>query len=131
MIRKMDLFDKWKASRYNLSMQIADKIQKIIESKHLKPGTKLPSGRKLSEKFGVNRVTLSKAVLLLEQKGLVKIKTGDGAYIVNISSSVFTDSIKNYYKYGKGSDKELMVLREILEPEIATLTAVNTDEDEL
>ena len=125
------LFNKLEVTRYNLSIQIAEKIQEMIESKHLKPGAKLPSERNLAEKFGVNRVTLSKAILLLEQKGLVKIKTGDGAYIINVSSSVVTDSIKNYYKYGKGSYKELMVLREILEPEIAGIAALNADKDEI
>ena len=114
-----------------MSIQIADTIQKIIESKQLKPGTKLPSERKLAEKFGVNRVTLSKAILLLEQKSLIKVKIGDGAYIINVSSSVVTDSIKNYYKYGKGSDGELMVLRGILEPEIAAMVALNAEEDEI
>lgn len=126
-----DLFSKLETTRYNLSMQIADNIQKMIESKHLKLGTKLPSERKLANRFGVNRVTLSKAMLLLEQRGLMKIRTGDGAYVVNVSSSVITDSIERYYKYGKGSDEELMVLREILEPEIAALAAVNAKNKEI
>ena len=131
MNKKIELFDKLEVTRYNLSMQITDKVQRIIESKDLKPGTKLPSERKLAEKLGVNRVTLSKAILLLEQKGLVTIKTGDGTYISDVPSSVVTDSIKNYYKHGKGSDRELMILREILEPEIAALAAINAEEDEI
>ena len=131
MNKKIELFDKLEVTRYNLSMQIADKVQRIIESKNLEPGTKLPSERKLAEKLGVNRVTLSKAILLLEQKGLVTIKTGDGTYISDVPSSVVTDSIKNYYKHGKGSDRELMILREILEPEIAALAAINAEEDEI
>lgn len=131
MKEKENLFNKLETTRYNLSIQIAEKIQELIESKDLKAGTKLPSERNLAEQFGVNRVTLSKALLLLEQKGLLKIKTGDGAYIVDVSSSVVTDSIKNYYKYGKGSDKELMILREILEPEIAALAALNADKNEI
>lgn len=125
------LFNKLEVTRYNLSIQISENIQEMIESKQLKLGTKLPSERNLAETLGVNRVTLSKAILLLEQKGLVKIKTGDGTYIINVSSSVVTDSIKNYYKYGKGSDKELMILREILEPEIAALASIGSEKDEI
>ncbi len=126
-----DLFNRLEETRYNLSMQIADNIQEMIESKQLKLSTKLPSERKLANRFGVNRVTLSKAMLLLEQRGLIKIRAGDGAYVVNVSSSVITDSIERYYKYGKGSDEELMVLREILEPEIAALAAANARENEI
>ncbi len=131
MESQVNLFDNLEVTRYNLSMQITDRIQSMIETKHLKPGTKLPSERKLAEKFGVNRVTLSKALLLLEQRGMIKIKAGDGAYITNVSSSVITDSIKRYYKYGKGSNRELMVLREILEPEIAALAAINAKTNEI
>ena len=126
-----DLFNRLEETRYNLSMQIADNIQEMIESKQLKLSTKLPSERKLANRFGVNRVTLSKAMLLLEQRGLIKIRAGDGAYVVNVSSSVITDSIERYYKYGKGSDEELMVLREILEPEIAALAAANARKNEI
>ena len=125
------LFENLELTRYNLSMQIADKIKELIESKQLKPGIKLPSERKLAEKFGVNRVTINKAILLLEQKGLVKMKAGMGTYVTNVSSSVVTESIKSYYKFGKGSDKELMVLREILEPEIAALAAINAEISEI
>ena len=131
MKEQENLFTKLETTRYNLSIQIAEKIQEMIESKELKAGTKLPSERNLAEQFGVNRVTLSKALILLEHKGLLKIKTGDGAYIVDVSSSVVTDSIRNYYKYGKGSDKELMILREILEPEIAALAALNAGKEEI
>ena len=126
-----DLLNRLEETRYNLSMQIADNIQEMIESKQLKLSTKLPSERKLANRFGVNRVTLSKAMLLLEQRGLIKIRAGDGAYVVNVSSSVITDSIERYYKYGKGSDEELMVLREILEPEIAALAAANARKNEI
>ena len=98
---QIDLFDNLEVNRYNLSMQIADKIQKIFKSNRLKPGTRLLSEISLAEKFGVNRVTLSKAILLLEQRGLIRIRTGDGAYVTDVPSSVITESIKDYYKYGK------------------------------
>ena len=126
-----NIFENLELTRYNLSIQIADKIKELIESKQLKPGIKLPSERKLAEKFGVNRVTINKAIFLLEQKGLVKMKAGMGTYVTNVSSSVVTESIKSYYKFGKGSDKELMVLREILEPEIAALAAINAEISEI
>ena len=125
------LFENLELTRYNLSIQIADKIKELIESKQLKPGVKLPSERKLAEKFGVNRVTINKAIFLLEQKGLVKMKAGMGTYVTNVPSSVVTESIKSYYKFGKCSDKELMVLREILEPEIAALAAINAEVSEI
>ena len=124
-------FDNLEITRDNLCVQIADKIKDMIGSKQLEPGAKLPSERKLAEKFGINRVTINKAILILEQKGLVKIKTGMGTYVTNVPSSIVTESIKSYYKFGNGSNKEIMDLREILEPEIAALAAINAEEAEL
>ena len=49
-------------------MQIAEKIQEIIESIDLKPGSEPPTERNLEELFGVNGVTLGEALLLLEKK---------------------------------------------------------------
>jgi len=131
MRRSKNLFENLELTRYNLSLQISDKIKELIESKQLKPGVKLLSERKLAEKFGVNRVTINKAILLLEQKGLVKMKAGMGTYVTNVPPSIVTESIKSYYKFGKGSDKEIMDLREILEPEIAALAAINAESSEI
>lgn len=44
------------------------------------PGEKLPSSRKLVERFGVSPVTVSRAVALLAAEGLVTTRPGAGAF---------------------------------------------------
>ena len=100
------LFEKLEFTRYNLSIQIAEKIQEMIESKNLKPGIKLPSERNLANKLGVNRITLNKAILILEQKGIVKIKIAQSktvretAFFLAVHRKIkIAGTIKNTHTY--------------------------------
>jgi GntR family transcriptional regulator len=62
-------------------IQIADRLLDQIESGELAPGSRLPSERKLSELFDVNRLTLRKALSKLETQGLIVRKHGKGNYV--------------------------------------------------
>ncbi len=62
-------------------IQIADSLLDQIESGELEPGTRLPSERKLSELFEVNRLTLRRALGRLEAQGLLVRQHGKGNYV--------------------------------------------------
>lgn len=64
-----------------LYIQIAESLLDRIESGELEPGDRLPSERELSRKLGVNRMTLRRALRLLETQGLLVRRRGDGTYI--------------------------------------------------
>ncbi|MGW8250714.1 MAG: GntR family transcriptional regulator [Anaerolineales bacterium] len=64
-----------------LYMQIADGLVSQIESGELVAGDRLPPERELSEKLGVNRMTLRRALQVLETQGLVLRKHGVGTFI--------------------------------------------------
>ncbi len=64
-----------------LYIQIAEKLISRIESGDLPPGEKLPPERRLSEKIGVNRMTLRRALKVLESQGLILRKHGVGTFI--------------------------------------------------
>jgi GntR family transcriptional regulator len=64
-----------------LYIQIADGLLDQIESGELSPGDRLPSERGLSERLGVNRMTLRRALGLLEGQGLLVRRRGDGTYV--------------------------------------------------
>jgi GntR family transcriptional regulator len=64
-----------------LYIQIAEGLIAQIESGDLCPGEQLPPERELSEKLGVTRMTLRRALRVLEVQGLIIRKHGIGTYI--------------------------------------------------
>jgi GntR family transcriptional regulator len=64
-----------------LYIQIAEGLLDRIESGELSPGDRLPSERELSERLGVNRMTLRRALGILESQGLLLRRRGDGTYV--------------------------------------------------
>ncbi len=64
-----------------LYIQIAEGLTQQIESGELSPGERLPAERELSRMFGVNRMTLRRALMRLELQGLLNRRQGAGTYI--------------------------------------------------
>lgn len=64
-----------------LYIQIAESLISQIESGELAPGAQLPAERELSERLGVNRMTLRRALRVLEAQGLLVRRHGVGTYI--------------------------------------------------
>jgi GntR family transcriptional regulator len=64
-----------------LYIQIAEGLIGQVESGELAPGDRLPPERELSVQLGVNRMTLRRALRVLEAQGLVVRKHGVGTYI--------------------------------------------------
>lgn len=64
-----------------LYVQIAESLLERIESGELKPGDRLSSERELSEVLGVNRMTVRRALQVVESRGLLIRRQGDGTYV--------------------------------------------------
>ncbi|GAB4579814.1 MAG: phosphonate metabolism transcriptional regulator PhnF [Anaerolineales bacterium] len=64
-----------------LYVQIAEGLIQQIESGDLAPGEKLPPERELSRLYGVNRMTLRRALMRLELQGLLNRRQGAGTYV--------------------------------------------------
>ncbi|MEW5988673.1 MAG: GntR family transcriptional regulator [Chloroflexota bacterium] len=64
-----------------LYTQIVENLLERIEAGELVPGDRLPSERDLSETLGVNRLTLRRALRVLEERGLLVRRQGAGTYI--------------------------------------------------
>ncbi len=64
-----------------LYIRLADGLIAKIESGELAPGKQLPPERELSDSLGVNRMTLRRALQVLESQGLILRKHGVGTFI--------------------------------------------------
>ena len=61
-------------------MSIADNLQRQIESGEVRDGERLPSQHEMAKQYGVSLTTLRSAVVLLEQRGLVRSEHGLGTF---------------------------------------------------
>ena len=67
-------------------LQIVEQISRAVASGHLPTGEALPSIRRLAEKLQVNRNTVDKAYRELEHRGVVEIRRGKGAFVLDAGS---------------------------------------------
>ncbi len=63
------------------SLQVADTLRAEIASGKLAPGDRLPSIRKLAERFGVAPMTAQSATEILRSAGLVYTSPGRGTFV--------------------------------------------------
>lgn len=64
--------------------QVARLIVQMIEEGTLKPGERLPSLRKMSQRLHVSIATVMQAYMLLEQKNIIKAKPQSGFYVQTV-----------------------------------------------
>lgn len=71
-----------KVGRIRLSEQVEDAILKAIASGEFPVGTKLPSERVLMDMFEVGRPSVKEALVMLEQKGFVRLRRGVAPVVI-------------------------------------------------
>ncbi len=65
-----------------LYLQIADELRQNIQESVFGIGDRLPPETDLSDRFGVNRHTLRRAIEVLRQEGIVSIERGRGTFVM-------------------------------------------------
>lgn len=72
--------------RPRLYEQIAQRLHDHIVQAHLRPGDRLPPEREMAKRLGVSRASLAQALVALEVLGVVSVRHGDGAVVVETAS---------------------------------------------
>jgi len=118
---------------WRLSEQIVLQLERQISSGQLQPGDKLPSERELSEEFEVSRTAVREAINSLRDKGLVIVQPGRGTFLVDNVAEAAQQSFEVLMQFTGGANlnRDLMEIREILEPEIAAIAAVGATETQI
>lgn len=110
------------------TIEITGEIRKRILPDVANHGGKLPAERHLANRFRVARGTIRSALSRLSDEGLIEIKPGSGAYVVDLKEKTPDTPI------GASSPLELMDVRFGLEPHICKLAVIHgrrSDFDEL
>lgn len=105
-----------------LFWSIVDQIEASINSGAFPVGSRLPPERELAANYNVSRPTIREAIIALEVRGKVEVKTSSGVYVLAAESK---DSVSKINAF------EVTQARALVEGEVAALAAATITEKEL
>lgn len=113
--------------------QVVERISRRIFDGSFSHGDQLPNERKLAESYGVSRTVIREAMKTLVKTGLVEVRTGQGTFVVDDTAKALKSSIHTLMRFGDERDRlrEMVELRELLEPGIAALAARRAESEDL
>lgn len=115
-------------SRSRLYEQVAGEILEWVRENGLQVGDRLPPEREIAARLGVSRATVSQALVAMEVVGVVAVRHGDGAILVE---SPATSRIVGALRQHAERLPEVIEAREALETKLAALAAVRRTEEDL
>lgn len=113
--------------RSRLYEQLVERLLALVDELQLAPGDRLPPERELASGLGVSRATVRQALVVLEVQGLVEVRHGEGAILLESrpASTVLSAVAAHTRRL-----PEVIEAREALEVKLASLAARRrTDED--
>lgn len=121
------------AKQNRIFQDVINQIQEAILKGELKVGDKLPAERELKEIFKTSRGTLREALRVLEQKGLIAIKTGvnGGAFVKPVTTHQVSESLDLLVRYQRVSLKDLAEFREGVEGIVTGLAAERAKKEDI
>jgi GntR family transcriptional regulator, transcriptional repressor for pyruvate dehydrogenase complex len=115
-------------TRPRLYEQVVQQILAWIDDNGLDVGDRLPPERELASRLGVSRATVSQALVAMEVVGVVAVRHGDGAVIVDSSgTSKVVDALHRHAE----RLPDVIEAREALECKLAALAAVRRTAEDL
>ena len=102
---------------------VAEQIVTMIDDGIFPPNSRLPGERELADQLGVSRVTVREAEIFLQAQGMIQVKTGSGAYVLDPSN--YNGSLPNVSAF------ELTEARTLFESEAAALAARDISDETL
>jgi GntR family transcriptional repressor for pyruvate dehydrogenase complex len=121
------------AKQNRIFQDIIFQIEEAILQGKLKAGDKLPPERELKETFRTSRGTLREAFRVLEQKGLIAIKTGmnGGAIVQSITTQHVSESLALLIRSQRIPLQDLAEFREGVEGLVAGLATERAQTEDI
>ncbi|MEE9275310.1 MAG: FadR/GntR family transcriptional regulator [bacterium] len=121
--------------RTRLYEDVVAQIQRLIRTKKLSAGDRLPSERELAAMLGIGRPSVREALRTLDSMGLIEVRSGQGAFLRDISLNPYLATIRESLSFlldvKEDALFELWEVRQGLEDQIAPLAAERRGEAHL
>jgi GntR family transcriptional regulator, transcriptional repressor for pyruvate dehydrogenase complex len=126
-------WDKWAETipRRNLYEEVTDRIQHMILCGPLRPGDRLPTEQQLADQFGVSRTAVREAVKALVERGIVRVRQGQGTFVAIPSTDRASEFLSLFLQLTNRNITELLEARRAIELEAVTLAALRRTDDDL
>lgn len=118
-------------SRRNLSHAVAGELLRQIREGGLRPNDALPTERELMARFAVGRNTVREAVQSLVTLGVIDVRPGRGARVLNATSAAVVEAVTMSALLAEQTVSDLFDFRALLEGEMASLAAERSTESDL
>jgi 2-aminoadipate transaminase len=117
--------------RTPLYRQISQQTEQLVHEGKLKPGTRLPSERKMAELLKVSRMTVSLAYEEMKARGFVRSQQGSGTYVMRGPRIERTEQVvtwHTHFAYQTGNVNHAMeeIMRFGRDPSLIPLAGVGT-----
>jgi GntR family transcriptional regulator, transcriptional repressor for pyruvate dehydrogenase complex len=106
-------------------------IKRLLLTKKLTPGDKLPNETELAKNLGVSRGSVRVAMKIFHAFGIIVIKQGDGTYISRSLGKVLFDPLIFSLILLEPDIEELAEFRKIMEMDVVSLIIKNADDKDL
>ena len=122
-----------KIERQRLFELVASELEESIVAGTLTVGAGLPSEQRLADQFGVSRNVVREALKLLQERGLIEIINGAGAFVAQPNVGATSNALGRYLRLtgAHSSIDALYEARRILEGSNARLAAKRATSDDL
>lgn len=112
--------------------QLVERIESQIISGELGVGDQLPTEKELVSSYQVSRTVVREAMKALKEKGWVDTLVGKGTFVIdNVSRGIDVSFDLALRKAAGGSFGYLIEVREMIEPEIASLAAMRASDEQI
>jgi GntR family transcriptional repressor for pyruvate dehydrogenase complex len=115
-------------SRPRLYEQLVERLLDHIQAEGLQGGDRLPPERELAAQLAVSRASVSQALIALEVQGVIDVRHGDGAVILDVPPR---QQVLAALDVRRNQLREVIEAREALEVKLAALAAKRRTEDDL
>jgi len=108
-------------------------LREKIWSKEYSPGFKLPTERELCSEFGVSRITVRHALMLLEEQGLIERMQGRGTFVKATKPkkiAIMDYAYSNAMKLELPGTKRKLICHELIVPPADIASSLNLLQNE-
>lgn len=111
--------------------EVLSQLKEAILRGVYKEGDKLPSEREMTEQFNVSRGVVREAIRALQVTGFIEKRQGPlgGAFVKEITFGLLHTGFSDLYFSDKLTISEVAQVRQLIEPEIARLAALNINDN--